>query len=369
MKNLDNKINNFFENLADDIKDKLDESTSNLDNQNNESEEESEYEEEEYEEEEYDEEEYEDDESDEDSLSEEEIALLTTDYSQIVSDDSIEELKFLLDSYFKIKKINAESEEIEELINYSQDVIRAIILEYEIPTDDLFYLFRFVLVLESYYEKNKKDIIFKEVDKDEDLKTLKLRVDEYLNDYPSLFEDFEVYQHIFELDKSFTKLPTYNTVVDKFYSVLISNPSAGTFEYLMELYNQGAYKAENNLEKMPVPEDNVEELATSFSLMLNSKDSSVLKKKIQETKSIIKAKYPNVEILKNLLDILDAQDVAKKYKKIKFGSLGLAIFLGLISMYFGAVLLIAWVVLFLTPVHDKIPFLVKGKECYKKMKK
>ena len=339
-----------------------------------------EYDEEEYQEdeeydEEYDGEEYED-EDDGEHLSRAELELISTDYTEMVSEDSIEELEFLLNSYFKIKKIDPYTEEEKELKSYSEEVIRAILLEYEIPIDDLFYLFRFILTLESFYEdksvfsNNKKDIIFTEIDTETGLKTLKLRLDEYLAEYPDLFEDLEVYQHIFELDKSFTKLPTYNAVVERFYSVLISNPSAGTFEYLIELYNQNAYKAEEYLGKMAIPEANAEELATSFNLILNSKkSSSVLKNKLEEIKSIISAKFPEDEKLKSLLDNLDAQETAKKYKKIKFASLGVAIFLFLVAWYIGIVFLIAWGVLFFTPVHDKIPFLAKGRECYKATKK
>lgn len=340
-----------------------------------------EYSDEEYsDEEEYDEE-YEEDEEYEDEddgkhLSRAELELISTDYTEMVSEDSIEELEFLLNSYFKIKKIDPYTEEEKELKSYSEEVIRAILLEYEIPTDDLFYLFKFILTLESFYEdksvfsNNKKDIIFTEIDTETGLKTLKLRLDEYLAEYPDLFEDLEVYQHIFELDKSFTKLPTYNAVVERFYSVLISNPSAGTFEYLIELYNQNAYKAEEYLGKMAIPEANAEELATSFNLILNSKkSSSVLKNKLEEIKSIISAKFPEDENLKGLLNNLDAQETAKKYKKIKFASLGVAIFLFLVAWYIGIVFLIAWGVLFFTPVHDKIPFLAKGRECYKATKK
>ena len=121
---------------------------------------------------------------------------------------------------------------------------------------------------------------------------------------------------------------------------------------------------------MAIPEANAEELATSFNLILNSKkSSSVLKNKLEEIKSIISAKFPEDEKLKSLLDNLDAQETAKKYKKIKFASLGVAIFLFLVAWYIGIVFLIAWGVLFFTPVHDKIPFLAKGRECYKATKK
>ena len=375
-----NKFKNLMEeklnSSVDSIINKTDEFAKDNNNEEFVEENEVEYDEEYSDEEEYDEEyeEYEEyeDEDDGEHLSRAELELISTDYTEMVSEDSIEELKFLLENYFKIKKIDPYTEEEKELKSYSEEVIRAILLEYEIPTDDLFYLFRFTLTLESFYENksafsnNKKDIIFTEIDTETGLKTLKLRLDEYLAEYPDLFEDLEVYQHIFELDKSFTKLPTYNAIVEKFYSVLVSNPSADTFGYLMELYNQNAYKADEYLGKMAIPEANVEELATSFNLILNSKkSSSILKNKLEEIKSIIKTKYPEDEKLKSLLDNLDAQETAKKYKKIKFASLGLAIFLCLVAWYVGIVFLIAWGVLFFTPVHDKIPFLAKGKECYK----
>lgn len=338
-----------------------------------------EYDEEEYQEdeeydEEYDEEEYED-EDDGEHLSRAELELISTDYTEMISEDSIEELKFLLENYFKIKKIDPYTEEEKELKSYSEEVIRAILLEYEIPTDDLFYLFKFVLTLESFYESkslfsgdNKKDIIFNEVDKENELKTLKLRIDEYLAEYPDLFDDFEIYDNLFNVDKAFQKLPTYNRIVDKFYSVLLLNPSFDTFSYLIELYNDKSYKADEYLKKMSVPSETSDDMIKSLYLLIENNSSSIIKTKIEEAKAIIANKYPDNSILKEMLETLNAIEIAKKYKKIKFASLGVAIFLFLVAWYIGIVFLIAWGVLFFTPVHDKIPFLAKGRECYKATK-
>ena len=338
-----------------------------------------EYDEEEYQEdeeydEEYDEEEYED-EDDGEHLSRAELELISTDYTEMISEDSIEELKFLLENYFKIKKIDPYTEEEKELKSYSEEVIRAILLEYEIPTDDLFYLFKFVLTLESFYESkslfsgdNKKDIIFNEVDKENELKTLKLRIDEYLAEYPDLFDDFEIYDNLFNVDKAFQKLPTYNRIVDKFYSVLLSNPSFDSFSYLIELYNDKSYNADEYLKKMSVPSETSDDMIKSLYLLIENNSSSIIKTKIEEAKAIIANKYPDNSILKELLETLNDIEIAKKYKKIKSISLGVSIFLTVIFFVVGIIFLIAWCVIFLTPVHDKIAFLAKGRECYEATK-
>ena len=148
-------------------------------------------------------------------------------------------------------------------------------------------MFKFVLTLESFYESkslfsgdNKKDIIFNEVDKENELKTLKLRLDEYLAEYPDLFDDFEIYDNLFNVDKAFQKLPTYNRIVDKFYSVLLSNPSFDTFSYLIELYNDKSYNADECLKKMSVPSETSDDMIKSLYLLIENNSSSIIKTKI-----------------------------------------------------------------------------------------
>ena len=189
-----------------------------------------------YEDEEYDDDEEYDEDDEYDGLSTEELELIATDYSEPISEDPIEELSFLLDRYFKIQKLDPQEDEEVELKAYATDVIRAIVIDYDIPTDDLGYLFRFVLTLESYYEKNRRDIIFNEVDSQEDQKTLKLRVDEYLADYPDLFDDPEVYSILFDIEGPLTQVPTYKKILEKFLTLLAGLGTAEAFDFVVALY-------------------------------------------------------------------------------------------------------------------------------------
>lgn len=326
------------------------------------------------EDEEYDEDYDEEGEEEEDEgLSLEELELISTDYSEAVSEDSIEELNYLLDSYFKIQKIDPELDEEEELKAYALDVIRAIVLEYEIPGDDLAYLFKFVLTLESYYEQHKRDVIFSEVDKEEDIKTLKLRVDEYLNECPEVFDDLEVYGTLFDIEKPLTKTTLYNRTLDNFYAMLIAAASVETFETLLELYIEKKEKAEKNFAAMPVPSATTEELAQATIILTQCGHSgSTLSKKLEEVKNLIAQKYPNDALLKELLADIEAKKNntkrAKLYKAVKFGSLAVAIIVLLIHWIPGFLLAAGWGALFFSPLHDKIPFLVKGKECLNEVK-
>lgn len=316
-----------------------------------------------YEDEEYDDDEEYDEDEEYDGLSAEELELIATDYSKSISEDPIEELSFLLDRYFKIQKLDPQEDEEVELKAYATDVIRAIVMDYDIPTDDLGYLFRFVLTLESYYEKNRRDIIFNEVDSQEDQKTLKLRVDEYLADYPDLFDDPEVYSILFDIEGPLTQVPTYKKILEKFLILLAGLGTVEAFDFVVELYAKKVQSVDQYLEKMEVPSDSAESLAAAFEALVNSsRKGSLIQKKIEEAKALITQKYPEDQHLKSLLPTQNNKEIAKKYKYVKFGSLAVCVVAVLINFILGLVLIAAWVALFFSPLHDKVPFLVEGKK-------
>ena len=304
-------------------------------------------------------------------MSAKELELIATDYAEPVSEDPTEELKYLLDSYFKIQKIDPELKEEEELKAYALDVIRAIVLEYDIPADNLPYLFNFVLTLEYYYEKHSKDEIFTEIDKEEGIKTLKLRVDEYISECPDMFDDLEVYGTLFDIDKSLTGTKLYNTTLENFYKMLIDAASVEAFGVLLDLYIEKKEKAEKYFASMPIPSETAGDLGAALYILTNCGHSgSTLNKKIEEAKALIAQKYPNDESLKEALAEVETKQnqakTAKMYKMVKFGSLGLALIILLIHLIPGILLAAGWGALFFSPLHDKVPFLVKGKECLKK---
>ena len=333
--------------------------------------------EEEYDEDEDDDEEEYDEDEDEDEvegLSAKELELIATDYSVPVSDDSIEELKYLLDSYFKIQDVDPDLEDEEELKDYALEIIRAIVLEYEIPADDLLYLFKFVLTLESYYEKHSNDIIFKEIDSEEGIKTLKLRVDEYLAECPDLFDSIEIYGSLFNIDKSLTGTKLYKATLENFYKMLVDIATAESFGMLVDLFVEKKQMADKYLDLMPVPSATAQELSAAFDILLNCKGSgSTLRKKREEAKALIRQKYSNDEPLMQKLTELELQEANEKgaaiYNMVKFGSLAVAILVLLMSVIFGIILVVAWGAMFFSPLHDKVPFLVKGKECLKNRRK
>lgn len=312
------------------------------------------------------------DESEEvDGLSAKELELIATDYAEPVSEDSIEELNYLLDSYFKIQKVDPELEEEEELKEYALEVIRAIVMEYDIPADDLPYLFKFVLTLESYYEKHSKDVIFNAIDNDEGLKTLKLRVDEYISECPDMFDDLEVYGTLFDIEKPLSETKRYEATLDNFYKMLIDAASVETFGMLLDLYVENKPKAEKNFAAMPVPSATAEELLQSYFVLTGCEhNGSTLNKKIEEMKALISQKYPEDVLLKEMLAEMEVKQAnaktAKMYKTVKFGLLAVAVLLLIVNQIVGIVLVVGWGALFFSPLHDKVPFLVKGKESLNK---
>ena len=69
----------------------------------------------------------------------EELQLIETDYTIPISDDLTTEVNYLVDSYFKIKRLEPEIEYEEQMQEYAEETIQAVLADIEIPTDDLEY--------------------------------------------------------------------------------------------------------------------------------------------------------------------------------------------------------------------------------------
>lgn len=222
-------------------------------------------------EEEYVENEY--DEIDLTPLNPDDLALIEADYSIPISDDPIEEVSFLFNSYFQIKSLDPEIEYEEQMKAYSMEVIQAVLSEFEIPTEDLVYLFHFILVVESFEKKYKpyrEDVIFGGGNTIYSEDALPLRVKEYISEYPELFCDLEIYDSIFNIDSELTKAPTYVRVLHMCYDDLIASGSIQSLEALLQLYNEERPFAEEFVEKIEIPNSCLEEFRTAFSLIVEN---------------------------------------------------------------------------------------------------
>lgn len=335
----------------------------------------------------YDDDDYEDYEEYEEELnplSKKELALIEADYTIPVSDDHIEEITHLITSYSKIKKLDPEIEYEEEMKEYALDTIRAILEDYDIPCDDIVYLFKFVLAMELLQDK------FSSMKRDEILSghdSLFVRIKEYMDEYPDLFCDIEVYDAIFDIDKKLTSAPTYKRVLTQCYEDLIASGSVESLAAVVQLYNEGKPMADTYVEKSEIPNDNEEEFKKAFLIITGSKkQGSSLKKHFHGMKEIIQQQYPEdpeMKVWAEAQQLRETKALANKYNMTKFGTAvwaGLIILMGLAYLIYslvmgfiedaqvGGILLGMgivfggiWAAVFLTSMHDKIPFLRNGK--------
>ncbi len=342
----------------------------------------------------YDDDDYEDYEEYEEELnplSKRELALIEADYTIPVSNDDIEEITYLITSYSKIKKLDPEIEYEEQMAEYSLDTIRAILEDYDIPCDDIVYLFKFVLAMELLQDKfssMKKDEIFSGSD------SLFARIKEYMDEYPDMFCDVEVYDAIFDIDKSLRSAPTYNKVLRQCYEDLLASGTVESLAAVVQLYNEGKPMADKYVEKAEIPNDNEEEFKKAFLVITESKkQGSSLKKHFHGMKEIIQQQYPEdpqMKVWAEAQQLRETKALANKYRLTKYGTAvwaGLILVMGVAYLIYGltvgwyedaqngGILLGAgvvlggiWAAVFLSPMHDKIPFLRNGKAAVMSLK-
>ena len=375
------------------------------------------YEEEDYEEEGYEEEGYEEGGYEEEvltPLSPKDLELIETEYSEPKYEDSIEEISYLYDSYLKIKKLKPEIEYEEEMMEYSLNVIQARIDEFEIPTDDLLYLFVFVLTVESYEKKLKGNNFFDNLSEKtglkrssvsggllEDLKgdkglgglssmaglkrtltpggsseesqsSLMPRINEYLEENPDLFCDLEIYDNLFNIQPELQKTPTYEKVLRQCYEDLIASESNESLAAMLQLYNEERPLTDEFVAKVTIPSDSLEDFKRAFNLIINNpRQTDALKKRENDLLKIINEKqYASDPELAAFVTKKASQKTGQTYKRVMSLSLILPLIGFIINPVVGLVVAVLWaVVFFVPPVRNLIPFLKKGKESLEASKK
>lgn len=364
---------------------------------------EDEYEDEEYEDEEYEDEdeteEYEDDDSDLHPLSDDTIELLESDYTVSVSDNPIKEISHLLDAYFEMKELEPEIEYEDQMREYSMSVIYDRTLDFEIPSDDLFELFVFVLTIEKYAQEHEDDMIFVGENPEDSDCTIIARIKEYLHDYPDVFCEIEIYDRIFEIDANLQNTPTYLRVLNMCYEDLIASGTNASLSALLNLYNEKRPLSDKYVGLVEIPSDNLDSFKRAFHLILdNPRQDGPMQKRFGELRQIIQTKYSSDEELSNwcqqsvqntgfshsdvkrfkeqqgakevnnthIYKKEEAKQTANLYKVVKWTTLGVSIVFLLIIRIVGILLLVAWIVCYYTPVHDKISFLRENKDAANK---
>ena len=299
-------------------------------------------------------------------LSPEEQALIEADYTEPVSDDPIEEVTYLIDSYFKIKELDPEIEYEEQMQEYALDTIRAVMAEYEIPTDDLTYLFRFVLTMERLQDKYDNDEIFGKGSSEDAKNALTVRIKEYMEEYPDMFCDPEVYDILFDIDADLQKAPTYKRVLGLCYEDILASGSVESLAAILQLYNEDKPMADEYVAKAEIPSETLEEFKQAFDLLIkNPKQKKCVTRHFAELRKIIQEKYsddPELAAWEAAQVQKDTENKAKTYNIVKWASLAAGILFLLLFWPLGIVLLIAWGVFYFTKAHDSIPFLKAGKE-------
>ncbi|MCQ2286522.1 MAG: hypothetical protein MJZ76_06585, partial [Bacteroidales bacterium] len=271
-------------------------------------------------------------------------------------------------------------------LDYSMSVIYERTLNFEIPTNDLFELFVFVLSIEKYVQENPEDEIFVGDTSEDRNYTIIARVNEYQEENPDVFCDIEIYDRIFEVDPDLYMTPTYQRILNMFYEDIIEAETIASLSLLLKLYTDRCPLSEKYIELVKIPSKNLDVFKEAFHLFVNNpRQDATIKKRFSELRQIIETKYSSDEELKrwcqqnlatspahkNNTLIKNKQEFGEKavgsnetslYKVVKWGSLLLAILFVFIKPILGIVLAIAWGVCFFTKVHDIIPFLRDGKQ-------
>lgn len=296
----------------------------------------------------------------------EELQLIETDYTIPISDDLTTEVNYLVDSYFKIKRLEPEIEYEEQMQEYAEETIQAVLADIEIPTDDLEYLFMFVLNIEGLKNKYGNDTIFGQGNSEYSKESLYVRVEEYMQEYPELFCEPELYDMLFDIDPNLRNTPTYNRVLTYCYEDIIASGSVESLETILQLYKEGKPRAEEFVGKAEIPSESLDEFKQAFSLLTESQNPpKCIKKRFPELRKIIQEKYasdPELQQWEAQQVMADTKKKAQTYNIIKWAFLVFAILLLPVSWIFGLVLIAIWGIAYFTPFHDKISFLKEGKE-------
>lgn len=302
-------------------------------------------------------------------LSPEELELIEKDYTESEIDDPITEVKYLLGCYFGIKKLDPEIEYEEEMKEYSMGVIRSILAEYDIPTDDLEYLFRFVLELEVLKKQYGSDEIFGNGSSDEAKNALSVRVDEFMKEQPEMFCDVDIYNTLFDFPEPYNETPTYKRVLGLCYEDVLSSGTVESLKAMLQLYDEKRPLTEEYIGKAEFPQDSLEEFKEAFKLWTNdARGGKPIKKRFGELKTIIEQKFSSDQELMGWVALQNTQDKAKKFNLVKWASLAISLVFIPILFIITILLVIAWIVVFFTPIGEKINYIREGKEAVKTLK-
>lgn len=296
-------------------------------------------------------------------LSPEELELIENDYTESDIDDPIEEVTHLLDCYFKIKELDPEIEYEEQMKDYSMDVIRSIMAEYDIPTDDLEYLFRFVLTVEALEAKYGKDEIFGDGRSDEAKNALSVRIKEFTEEQPDMFCDVDIYDSLFNIEAPLNKTPTYKRVLGLCYEDVLASGTMESLRAMLQLYDEQRPLADEYVGKAEIPQETLEEFKEAFNLWVNDKrGGKLIKRRFAELKEIIQLKFMSDPELSDWVALQDTKDKVKRFNIVKWASLAISIVFLPILLILGILLVIVWSVVFFTPFGEKINFVREGKE-------
>lgn len=295
-------------------------------------------------------------------LSPDDLALIETDYTESDIEDPISEVGYLLYCYFKMKEMDPEIEYEEEMRDYSMAVIRSILSEYDIPTDDLEYLFRFTLEVEVLKKKYGSDEIFGDGHSEEARNALSVRLDEFMKEQPDMFCDVELYDTLFDYKKPYTDTPTYKRVLGMCYEDLMASGTIESLRAMLQLYDEEKPLTEEYIGKAEIPHDTIDEFKEAFDLWVNDKrGGKPIRRRFTELKEIIQQHFASDPELSAWALQQQNNEVAAKYKKTKWIALGICVVIAIFFLVVGIIMLVAWGVLFYTPIGEKLTFIREGK--------
>lgn len=287
-------------------------------------------------------------------------------------------IKNVVTQYYKVHKLSPEIDSECDWRDDKLDEILDFMVEFPIPEEPIEF-FMTLLTLECIYrEKSESDAIFggwQATKRTQNVLFLRMRKIAYGKDNPEKNPIYaqEVLDFIWDFDNFSEEACTvlYSTVAEYACKKLQEKGDTASLKELLSLYERRKSFSAKYLGKFVIPNSNKEEFLEAFRLITsykNLKDSAV-KKKLIELKEIILANYSDDAELMVFVEQQQERELrekAKVYKIIKYVSLPFCILFSFVTLF---IPLIIWLIVFITPLHNKISFLREGKNAVESVKR
>lgn len=310
--------------------------------------------------------------------------FIQQDYSKREHEDCSAEFTRIVNIYYKMYEMEPDRKADKQLKEQAMKKLEDITDQLELPTasvTDLFNLSITIDVLRSkHYFGSRFNYILGGKKGDPSAATsLPCRLETYIKEHNISYYCHEIYNYLFQCtDKS--NSDTYKNVLIHYYEELIKEPNLESLAVILKCFDENLPKCEEYLGKTTIPNSSKEEFKDALKLFNSCKRSENyhLGLKLTQLKEIIQGQYADDAELLNWAKDQEDREIAQaawEYGCVGNTTLILGVIL-IVAGFFtgvtfipGIVLLVLWVLLFKTPLGNKIDYLRTGKEATKKAKK